>query len=202
MRNHHTVTFPQLASATRQVQNELQRAGLWNEGNRLLKVDVSLLPTLVSRIAGGKNVLGFVHMGDPGIFKLLGIQPGHIYIPAKVPGEGWSVLWGKDNPRGSLRDVLRHEYGHALAYQYPELVIDSPAFKTAFGGHHDDDTPVAGPDHHFVSVYAQKEPREDFAETFMFYLRHKQILPAKHANRVIAKKWRFIEKLCDRIAKS
>ncbi len=59
---------------------------------------------------------------------------------------------------------------------------------------------VSRPASDFVSHYAQKDPAEDFAETFMFYLRSRGALPRQHNSIVLRRKWKFIAKLCSVIS--
>jgi hypothetical protein len=57
---------------------------------------------------------------------------------------------------------------------------------------------------HFDSTadtYAATAPAEDFAETFMLYLRFGGTLPARHASTTIKNKWKFIRRLSDAISK-
>ncbi len=94
----------------------------------------------------------------------------------------------------SLRDVLRHEYAHAIADTHRGL-IRSEKFGDAFGAAHSWDFEWEhDPDHH-VTSYAATAPAEDFAETFMLYLRHGGRLPARHGTMPIRRKWRFIRDL-------
>jgi hypothetical protein len=70
-----------------------------------------------------------------------------------------------------VRDILRHEYAHALADHHPELVARGD-FAAAFGAPHDRGTSAAPYAFHaHVSEYAATEPSEDFAETVMVYLK-------------------------------
>lgn len=100
----------------------------------------------------------------------------------------------------SLRDVLRHEFAHAIADTHRGL-FRSNYFVDAFGAaHHWDFEWEYDPEHH-VSDYAATAPAEDFAETFMFYIRHKGVLPATLATEPIKRKWRFIRRLSDAVTK-
>jgi hypothetical protein len=188
MKSGASVTKEQLFSAALSVQNELRRAGFWQENGRLHRTDIywCALPQVTMPDALGL----FVDKADA-LHVLLGYKSGHIYIPKWVLRHG---LWQK---RGSLRDVVRHEYGHALAHHYPFLIQRSRRFSTTFGGHYSGEHQTAPNEQHFVSEYALTSPKEDFAETFMFFLRHKGELPPRLASQVIKKKWRFIADLAE-----
>ncbi|MBL0062055.1 MAG: putative zinc-binding metallopeptidase [bacterium] len=72
-----------------------------------------------------------------------------------------------------MRDVLRHEYGHAFAYWYPGLVRRSREFTEIFGNRYDSDIKSEyDPDEH-LTPYAAKRPAEDFAESFMAFVKGK-----------------------------
>lgn len=153
-----------LVRALGEVAAELDEAGLLTE--RLSRVEVVLQGVAVGRTAGW-----FIER--PGWFRRLrGIEAGMIQIPRTSLPRLLLRLGGRRPPMRSLRDVLRHEYGHAFAHTHPGLVRRSQAFRAAFGAPYDSDTPAEGPcwgDH--VTPYAATAPYEDFAETFMTYLR-------------------------------
>lgn len=116
---------------------------------------------------------------------------GDINVP-RVSLSRLSHLW--NGGYTSLRDVLRHEFAHAIADTHRGLFRTS-RFAEAFGAaHHWEFGWEHDPEHH-VSEYAATAPAEDFAETFMFYLRHKGVLPARLEMPTITRKWRFIQRL-------
>jgi hypothetical protein len=121
---------------------------------------------------------------------------GDISIP-RVSLARLSHIW-----RGgytSLRDVLRHEFAHAIADTHRGL-FRSAFFSDSFGaGHHWDFEWEYDPEQH-VSEYAATAPAEDFAETFMLYIRHRGRLPEWHATRPIDRKWKFIRLLSEAIS--
>jgi hypothetical protein len=117
----------------------------------------------------------------------LGYHPGHIYIPRWVLSEG---LW--EQARGSLRDVVRHEYGHAAAHYYPSLIIRSPRFTEIFGGRYSRHTSIGGPVSDYVSDYAADAPAEDFAETFKVFVRCQGVVPPVYNSHAIRRKWQFV----------
>ena len=111
--------------------------------------------------------------------------------------------------RISLRDVLRHEYAHAVAHTHREL-IRSARFSDAFGASYsfDNDLGTGGDDasiacefdpKFYITSYAAKSPAEDFAETFRFYVKHGGVLPDRHRTPAISRKWSFIRDLASAI---
>lgn len=88
--------------------------------------------------------------------------------------------------RMGVRDILRHEYGHALLYQYPGIK-DREGF-SLFG--HTTDV------NDYVSHYAMTNPEEDFCETFMAYMKKKGKMPKRNDYSMrLRRKWRFITAL-------
>ena len=177
MKNGIHISKRELDAAVLKVQGELTRLGLWNEGSRLHRADViwCAFPQWPPK------ALGFFIHSSPKILAAIGYRPGHLYIPALVLG------------RRNVLDVVRHEYAHALAHYYPLLIQRSRAFTAAFGGRYSSGTPLPGSERaqDFVSAYAATEPCEDFAETFMVYLRRKG-KPLASSSRAITRKWKFI----------
>ena len=185
MRKGETVTLNQVSAAALAVQTELGSVGLWSEACRLPQTEAiwCYLPQVVA-----SNAVGFFWDGESStVWKWLGYEPGNIYIPQWVLSQG---PWGQD--RGSLRDILRHEYGHALAWHYPALVRRSRRFVEAFGSRYDDPEPGVGPRSAFVSYYASTMPAEDFAETFAVWLRRGGRCPEHYRNRALRRKWAFV----------
>ena len=91
-----------------------------------------------------------------------------------------------------MRDVVRHELAHALAFTGGDLVRGSARFRRVFGGDHDDDAPVDAPRRAFVSEYATTNPCEDFAEAVMVYLRHGGALDRYRTRPELLRKMQFI----------
>jgi hypothetical protein len=100
---------------------------------------------------------------------------GVIYIPVLQQKKG-------------IKDVLRHEYAHALLFHYPKI---KGIERFALFGHtkNQDD---------YISHYAMTNPEEDFCETFMAYIKHKGKLPYKRASSRLKHKWSFITSLRSR----
>ena len=76
-----------------------------------------------------KSIRNF-YIGVSVMDKFQGFEEGHIYIPK------WVLVQGFWQNRGLLRDVIRHEYGHALAHYYPEIIEHSKSFEKIFGGNY------------------------------------------------------------------
>ena len=174
---HKIITMPRLQSAMDDVVDELDEVGLWNE--RLAKVDVYL--TWVGTAYGWQLYRG----------------SGHIEIPALSLSRVSELIYG--GPRMTLRDLLRHEYGHAVADTNRGL-IRSRCFVDAFGTHHDSEIPANYSKDEHVTAYAAKDSSEDFAEVFMYYLKHSGTIPGRFRTLQIERKWQFVDRLCQRIA--
>lgn len=165
------VTRQKLASARFDVIQELARLGFLDEAVRAVKVELVTYD----------HAHGFQCYGDS----------GHIGIPRISASRILDVL---RRTYTSLRDVLRHEYAHAIADTHRGL-FRSRRFSDAFDGPHTWEFSWEYDPEHHVSDYAAKAPAEYFAEVFMFYVRHKGRLPAAIATEPILRKWRFTEDL-------
>lgn len=102
-------------------------------------------------------------------------------------------------------DVFRHEFGHALADLYPGALKKGGLFRAAFGGAYGEDPAeecvAAGWGDRYVSEYATSATQEDFAETFMLFVKYKGKIPAKFVKRpVIRKKWKAVAEIVKRVA--
>ena len=167
----HIVNQSQLDRANYAVTCELDAHGLFDE--RVQAIDTHLV---VFGTAYGWHWYGST--GDINIPRVSLARLSHIFKGGYT----------------SLRDVLRHEFAHAIADTHRGL-LRSAFFSDSFGAaHHWDFEWEYDPEHH-VSEYAATAPAEDFAETFMLYLRHGGALPAGHASTSIKRKWRFIKRL-------
>lgn len=171
----HIITLDQLDRANQQVTNEMECLGLWYP--RLEDVTVWLVPASLT-------CYGWFH------------EDNDIYIPSLTGAQVSDLILGYHT---RLTDVLRHEWGHALADRHPSLV-QNRSFINAFGYDYHCIRSVEeySPDRH-LTEYAATMPCEDFAETFHFYLRHKGRLPLRlRDKKVIVKKWAFIKSLAAR----
>jgi hypothetical protein len=103
----------------------------------------------------------------------------------------------------SLRDVLRHEFGHALLDHHPQLVFSSE-WKEVFGITQENPTPYEYSKEDFVTPYAHSGStvEEDFCETLMIWVRHKGDFARFRKTRPgVYRKLNFISTLPKRIKK-
>lgn len=104
----------------------------------------------------------------------VGFRPGHIYVFTAAPLNAYV-------PGETLVDVIRHEFAHSWAWR-DRPFFRRPWFRRAFGADYDAD-PWDEPDDFdsddYVSEYATGQAKEDFAETFMVFLRDRRSL-SKH----------------------
>jgi hypothetical protein len=99
-----------------------------------------------------------------------GFKKGTIYLP-RFSFRMWAMR--AQGKRVTMRDVIRHEMAHALAYRSKNLIRGWRRFEQAFGEHHDYEGPIDQSRKDCVTDYATTEPAEDFAESVMVYLRYK-----------------------------
>ena len=174
------VTIQRLNHAMADVIRDLDAVGVWSE--RLHAVDVYL-----------------VWAGTAYGWKYDGAR-GHIEIPAVSLSRVGSEVFGFGQKCG-LRDVVRHEYGHAVADLYPRLTR-TRQFVQVFGGSYARKHQGRGCDatEDYVSSYAATRPCEDFAETWMYYIKHRGRLPSRFHSRAVRQKWRFVQHTAKAIA--
>jgi hypothetical protein len=171
------VTLKRLNKAFFQIQTELEQLGFYDE--RLEAVDVYLVTF--------GSAYGWHYYGTSGDINIPAISFGRILD-----------LFGR--PYKSLRDILRHEFAHAVADTHRGL-IRSSRFSDAFGASHESSIEWEfDPDCH-LTQYAATCPSEDFAETFMFYVRHRGVLPVTRRTPAISRKWSYIHSLGNAIAR-
>ena len=179
------VSMEQLTRACNQVRRELWAMGLLVAGSPLDEVDCYLEPLWTwGGLRGLGKVMGLYYP------KSMEGGDGNIHVPIICT----AAILGSE--RRILADVLRHEYAHALEDNY-EQFVHVKAFTKAFGAEYGDAVVFKeGTEENYVSTYAQSMTQEDFAETFMFYMKYKGKLPEKWAgNRAIRTKWSFIDDL-------
>ncbi|RMH05600.1 MAG: hypothetical protein D6702_00005 [Planctomycetota bacterium] len=125
-------------------------------------------------------------------------ETGQILIPCVSLDRIWARITG--GQRCTLRDIIRHEMGHALAACHTQLVQNCD-FHRAFGAPHDTDRneePLFDWDE-YLTEYACESPGEDFAETVMVYTRHRGRIDRYRHLRGVARKLAFIATLPRRI---
>lgn len=112
---------------------------------------------------------------------------GMIIVPRlAVPFVNWGtwLLGSRPDPHRNFTDVLRHEYGHALCDALELMYGRLPGY----WGH--------GP---CLTAYATTTPDEDFAETFMLFVKHKGRL--RNPRRDLVRKWAGIERCIAKLRK-
>lgn len=151
------------------VRSELTEIGL-SDGTEAYLGSIDCSFSLLPPIFGE---MGFIFDPSVPLFAgLVGYEEGVIYVP-----KYWNPHEG---PRtdNSIRNIIRHEFGHAWAWLDPAF-FGKPWFRSAFGGsywanwnwendeYNDED---------FITQYAQTNPAEDFCETFMMFLKYRRSL--------------------------
>jgi hypothetical protein len=172
------ISMPQLDRAFAKVRSELTELGLLAEGKYLDRIDLmrAALPAITT--------MGYVFHDGVGWFtRLIGFREGVIYVPSVAPVQ-------PRTPGLTLVDVVRHEFAHAWAWHDPKRV-NGPWFRRTFGARYGKDWPEGEPEFDadaFVSEYATTSPAEDFAETFMTFLRCRRSLHRFRTHRRLHRK--------------
>ena len=189
-------SYKQVSRAFNKVRKELWNLGVLWAGSKLDEVVCFWEPLNPCGLVGKMGYCEYMKRRD-------GTGgDGNIHIPAVYNGLDWRLKW---NDKASAADVLRHEFGHALADRYSKVLKKDALFCKAFGGAYGE-KPARGTDPsdwegRCVSSYAATATQEDFAETFMFYVKHKGKIPAKFAKSpAILKKWKAVAKIVRRVA--
>jgi hypothetical protein len=182
MKKSPLISLKQLNLAIYNAQNDLCRVGLWYEGEPLTEVEIYMCP--LPRL----SIRGLFYHSDNIWSRLAGYYEGKMYIPQI------SLAHLANTQYDSLRDVIRHEYAHAFAHHYPELIFKTE-FAMVFGGLYNYDKPSKMQPDAYVSEYAKTIPMEDFAETFMTYLKRKGKMPRSFTHKKLIAKWKFVEKV-------
>ena len=185
-------SFSEVETKTVQVRKELEKMGLLFENSRLSQVMVYYHFVFTEAAwAGWKRVMGFYFNGN-------------IHIPAFWP----PALSSKLSPmycKRPLLDVIRHEFGHALEGKFYNVFHSGKLrerFLEAFGAPYGRrKVSREGDESNYVSEYARDMTQEDFAETFMFYMKHKGRIPKKYMKSpAIRAKWKTVDAICKHIA--
>lgn len=191
-----TITMAALQRALNHVTGELSATGLLTR--RLYDVPVvlqsfSIVPFLV-------NYYGLYVEETTVLDRLVGLEPRTIYVPSiALPRLLVALRGGKSGENYTLRDILRHELGHAFAVEHPGLVRRNTAFTRAFGARYDDELTLDEDD--CVSAYAATSPCEDFAETFMTYVRVRGDIDRFKRSRAVHRKLGFVKGLVREVAR-
>lgn len=160
----HQLSFRSVERAYNQVRRELEDCGLLADGVYLdhVECEQTVFPSW-------DDELGFVFdEGVPWHRQLVGFRPGVIYIPRNCPARAHV-------PGQTILDTMRHEFAHAWAAHDP-VFFRKRWFRAAFGdGYFDEWDPPTFDRSSFASNYACTRPREDFAETFMLFLRSRSL---------------------------
>ena len=179
------VSMEDMEKAFNKVRVELQNMDLLFDGSRLDKVDCYHERFSASALYG-LAAMGFYDPADQ-----------NIHIPAAYPPGLFPWIADREMP-----DVIRHEFGHALADKYRKF-FRGGIFKAAFGASYGEKKVFDGDDwsDEYVTEYASTMTQEDFAETFMLYMKHKGKMPARYrGKRAIEKKWKTVAKIVKEIA--
>jgi hypothetical protein len=171
MRIQSTVDLPLLSRELDVVRKELGKAGLYDKAMR--QVDVFLVPF-------DDNMVFRCWSGD-----------GNIAIP-EVSMRRFREWFQREST--SLRDVLRHCYGHAYAETHREAV-NTETFRAAFATPYSAACRQQYDTRLHVSVYAAQDAAEDFAEVFAEYVVWRGRLPRSWKTAAIQAKWDFIHSL-------
>jgi hypothetical protein len=187
------ISLDTLNRALDDVRDELCKLNLLTK--RLDKVDVCLTPFYPWM------VYGYYMEGSNALMSFLGWKAGNIYIPSMRLSSLLTLFGYREY--FSLRHVLRHEYGHALAHKHPGLVKRSRDFTETFGGRYDRRRRVDdySPFMH-VSEYAATQPGEDFAETFALYVRNKGNIFGYLHRAGVFMKLLFVNNLTEKLAEA
>jgi hypothetical protein len=179
MKINPVMSLKKLNNAILHVQNELYENGLWYEDSLLPRIEIYLcsIPRIFYE--------GFFMHGTTKWESFIGYKEGKLYIP------NFSLAHIDNSKYSSVRGLVRHEYGHAFAHQYHDL-IEKKAFEMAFGGsYYSEHKKEMSPEAYFTD-YAMEYPCEDFAETFKLYLKWKGKLPKKFTNKKLISKWNYV----------
>ena len=183
-------SFKEMERAYNKVRMELWNLGILWDGSKLERVGCTYL--VIAPIAALGGYMGFY---DPNTRE---IEFPSVYLPI-------AALWRDLGVKANALDVIRHEFGHALAHLYLGALKKGGTFRAAFGGSYGEDPAeecvAAGWGDRYVSEYAMSATQEDFAETFMLFVKHKGKIPAKFAKKpAIRKKWKAVAEIVRRVA--
>lgn len=199
------VSMERLRRSFGKVRGELAEVGLLADG--------AYLDAIECVQPGGPDFFwseaGFVYdEGLPWHGPITGFAPGVIYVPRNAPVTLYT-------PGGTLDDTVRHEFAHAWAW-LDRKTVDGPWFRETFGGRYAEGCDFGGkmsavfmdyPEEFerssyaglYASPYAMSAPKEDFAETFMLFLRHRRSLSRFRSRRGLYRKLWAVEAAVRRV---
>ncbi len=188
--NRIYTSFDQVTDAYNEVRDDLIKLGILWRGSKLDKVQCFYEPIAPYSAITGR--MGYFDFDDHQI------HFPSIYLP-------WGWLTRRVGEKEPAPDVIRHEFGHALADRYPAALKRGGLFREAFGGVYSDkpapDIDSANWEFDCVTQYATDSTREDFAETFMLFVKYKGKIPAQFKGKpVIVKKWKAVAEIVKRVA--
>ena len=183
-------SFDEVTRAYNQVRTELWNFDVLWDGSKLDGVGCTYL--MVAPIAA---LAGYMGLYQP---ETKEIEFPSVYLPIEA-------LWRDLGTKANALDVFRHEFGHALADLYPAALKKGGVFRAAFGGSYGEDPAeergVEGWEERYVSEYATSATQEDFAETFMLFVKHKGKIPARFARKsAIRRKWNAVAMIVKTVA--
>lgn len=184
------MSFETVSRAYNKVRVELWKLGILWDGSKLERVPCVYDPFAPLAALGG--TMGWY---DP---EKKRIEFPSVYLPIQS-------LWKDLGEKANAPDVFRHEFAHAIVDFYPGAVSRGGTFRAAFGGacgaKPAERRGVPGWEERYVSEYATKSTEEDFAETFMLFVKHKGKIPAKFAGKpAIRRKWKAVAEIVKRVA--
>lgn len=112
-------SFKEVTRAYNRVRMELWNLGVLSDGSKLDGVGCTYLT--IAPIAALGGYMGFY---DPDTRE---IEFPSVYLPI-------AALWRDLGVKANALDVIRHEFGHALADLYPGTLKKGGTFRAAFGG--------------------------------------------------------------------
>lgn len=184
------VSFREMETKFNKVRRELTGMGLLYDRSALDDVDC------IYEVFSKDGLAAFV--GAMGLYRFISDGDGNIHIPALY----FAGLLPSRYEERKILDVIRHEFGHALADRYEKHFRGSP-FRPAFGANYGE-TKVfkrGAWEDRFVTEYATDSTREDFAETFMLYMKYKGKLPARYKGKcAIEKKWQAVRQIVKEVS--
>jgi len=156
-----------LNSALDQVRSELHYLEIWTPA--LAAIEIYLVPI--------GHSYGWKHNG----------RSGHISIPAVSLNRLAHRMFGIGRFIG-LREILRHEYAHALADCHRRELIKDGDFTRTFGGAYDN-----------TSMPYSMQPSERFANCVADYIRQRGICDDRQDD--VLDEWFFVWEFVQRIRK-